>query len=167
MVARVLLSAGGTCAVRCPPSGFFGWCCQLSSVLRVTFTHIVKGRLLPRNKFISLILHLKASAYLLHGKPFSTWEMKLKTISWEVYLRNKRHLLSFTGRKQGQVWCAHSSLSRRGDAMQGSVSTGVSEDLTSHQRLHFCTLLDGRNKILSPEQVWLIAQGCCCARTWS
>lgn len=82
--------------------------------------------LLPRRKFISLILHPRTSPYLLYGKPFSTRDMKLKTMSYDVCVRNKRCVLSLTGRKQGQVWRTQSSLSCRGHAMQGSVSTGVS-----------------------------------------
>lgn len=50
--------------------------------------------LLPRSKFISLIL-LTASAYLLRGKPFSNWEMNSKTMSWEVYVRNEMHIISY------------------------------------------------------------------------
>lgn len=81
---------GGLIMIQCHPDLL---CHQLSSLSQVTFTHIIPW--VPRSKFISLILHQRTSAYLLHEKPFSTCEMKLKTTSWEVYMRNEICIISY------------------------------------------------------------------------
>lgn len=125
MVARVLPSAGGMCATGCLLGIFLDDVISLVLSSRWPSPTLTEVPLLPRSKFISLILHLRASAYLLRGTPFNTWEMKLKTMSWEVYMKNKRSTLSLTGRNQGQVWHAHSNPSCRENAMQGSLSTGI------------------------------------------
>lgn len=101
LVAIFLPSAGGMCTTGHPARGFLmllAWFCLAGDIY-----HVIRGHLVPKLALVSLILHPRASGYLLYGKLFSTWEMRLKIMPWEVYVRSKRCIYYLSGRNQGQI----------------------------------------------------------------
>lgn len=118
----------------------------------MTFTHIVPW--LPWSKFISLIFHQRTSAYLLHEKPFSTCEMKLKTTSWEVYMRNEICIISYWEQSRSGL---RSSQSCRENECKALYLLAILKTRLHIKNYISALLLRQETKIqtLSQEQVWL------------
>lgn len=140
---------GGLIMTQCHPDPL---CYQLSSPSWVTFTHIVPW--LTRSKFISLILHQRTSAYLLHEKPFSTCEMKLKTTSWEVYMRNEICIISYWEQSRSGL---RSSQSCRENECKALYLLAIPETWL-HIKDYISALFlrqETKTQTLSQKQVWL------------